>query len=205
MNQDYVGKVRWVIVDDGEQAQDIRFNRKNWLVEIIRPSHRWKEGANTQKKNLLAGLRIISDQEKLVIIEDDDYYASNYLSSVDNWLNEADLVGESCSIYYNIKTQKYRQLPNMFHSSLCSTAMKGSAIHFFRSVCTSNDIFLDVLLWKKYKGSKQLYRSNMVVGIKGMAGRNGIGMGHKKDFQGKIDIDKSEFIRLIGKDAYLYG
>jgi hypothetical protein len=204
LQQTYSGKVRWVIVDDGEVEQPVNFKRDNWSIEIVRPSHRWTEGANTQQKNLLAGLQRINNTENLVIIEDDDYYSDIYLETINEWLSDCELVGESEARYYNKKTKKYRQLANYFHSSLCSTAMKGRAIEFFRAVCMTHDNLIDLNLWKKYKGQKRLYKTKMVVGIKGMEGRAGIGAGHKKDFQGKIDEDGSVFADWLKGDVTLY-
>lgn len=204
LNQRYEGKVRWIVVDDGEQPQEINFKRDNWMVEIIRPNHRWSNGQNTQSKNLLAGLRHVDNKENLVIIEDDDFYHPDYLTNLNKWLEKSNLVGESAARYYNIKTRKYRQLSNYFHASLCATAMKNDAIDLFKNVCTGKNIFIDLELWKAYKGSKQLYKSNLTVGIKGLPGRSGIGVGHKKDFQGKIDQDGSVLQDWIGDFVSLY-
>ena len=204
LRQDYDGDVRWVVVDDGEIQQPITFKRDKWLLEVVKPSHVWKIGANTQQKNLIAGLRHISESENLVIIEDDDYYAPNYLTTVSGLLNNSNLIGQSGSKYYNVKTKKHRQLSNVFHSSLCSTAMKGDAIAFFKTVCQSKKELIDVELWRRYKGKKQLYRADCVIGIKGLPGRDGIGIGHKSSFQGKIDADGSIFRQWLKSDSEIY-
>lgn len=204
MRQSYDGDVRWVIIDDGEVDQPIDFSRPKWRLEMIKPKHRWTEGANTQRRNLLEGLRHVNNDANLIIIEDDDYYSPYYLETVDEWLSKANLVGESFARYYNLQSKKYRQLTNIFHASLCSTAMKGDAIQFFRAVCTTQDTLIDMNLWKKYNGSKQLYKNNMVVGIKGLPGRSGIGIGHKAGFQGKIDTDGVVLSDWLNGDTALY-
>lgn len=202
--QTYDGKVKWLIVDDGEIEQKTTFQRNNWELQTIRPSHRWKQGANTQQKNLIAGLKEVSHNDKLVIIEDDDYYSPEYLENVNKWLDDCNLVGESAARYYNVKSKKYRQLSNFFHASLCSTGMKSSAIDYFKAVCLTNNHLIDMTLWKKYDGSKRLYRSNLVVGLKGMVGRAGIGVGHKNDFIGDIDKDGSVLKKWLNDDVSLY-
>jgi hypothetical protein len=204
MRQSYDGEVRWLIIDDGEIDQPITFKRHKWQLEIIKPKHRWTEGANTQRRNLVEGLKHIKNDAKLIIIEDDDYYSPYYLETADEWLSKANLVGESFARYYNLQSKKYRQLTNLFHSSLCSTAMKGDAIEFFRAICTVHDTLIDLNLWKKYNGAKQLYKNNMVVGIKGLPGRSGIGIGHKAGFQGKIDADGLIFSEWLQGDTALY-
>jgi len=203
-NQTYDGLVRWVIVDDGEEAQAVTFNKQNWSLEIVRPSHRWKQGANTQQKNLIAGLNQISNKELLIIIEDDDYYHPEYLETVAKWLKGETLVGESATRYYNIHSKKYKQLSNFFHASLCTTALKGSAIDFLKAICITHKTLIDINLWKMYKGSKRLYRSELVIGMKGVGGRKGIGIGHNKDFQGKIDEDGSILKQWLKNDTAFY-
>lgn len=52
MAQDYSGPVRWVIVDDGKEAQPVTFERDGWTLEVIRPAPYWRQGQNTQARNL---------------------------------------------------------------------------------------------------------------------------------------------------------
>ena len=202
--QTYEGKVHWIIVDDGEKQQPIDFDRPGWVVSIIMPTPKWKDGDNTQARNLAEGLRMVGDKDRLVIIEDDDSYHPDWLATVDDWLDKADLVGEKRARYYNVKTKKYRQLRNDMHASLCCTAMKGEAIKTFAKELKPNVKFIDINLWKRFDGSRALYDSQMVVGIKGLAGRNGIGMGHRDDFQGHVDQDGSILRQWTGTNADLY-
>jgi hypothetical protein len=202
--QNYDGAVRWVIVDDGEEMQPVTFQRDNWTLDIVRPQHRWKEGMNTQAANLLAGLEVISNDARLVILEDDDNYAPDWLKVVDKHLDNAELVGEILARYYNIATKTGRQLNNTQHASLCATAMRGDAIEAFRKVCIPNTKFIDINLWKNHK-NKLLFTGNRVVGIKGFEGRAGIGMGHKPDFNGIKDKDGSLLKEWIGESIKHYG
>ena len=202
--QNYDGQVRWVIVDDGEEMQPITFKRDKWVLDIVRPSHRWKEGMNTQADNLLAGLNVISNDERLVIIEDDDCYSKDWLKVVNRHLDSAELVGEMLARYYNIATKTGRQLQNTQHASLCATAMRGHAIESFRKVCIPGTKFIDINLWKNHK-NKMLFTGNRVVGIKGFEGRAGIGMGHKPDFNGINDKNGDLLREWIGDSVKLYG
>ena len=203
MAQNYTGAVRWVIVDDGEIPQTIAFKRDNWTLDIVRPSHRWKEGLNTQADNLIAGLEYIDADDSLVIIEDDDNYSKDWLRVVERHLQDAELVGEILARYYNIKNKKYRQLQNTKHASLCATAMRGEAIETFRRVCESKVKFIDIQLWALHK-NKLLFTGNRVTGIKGLAGRDGIGMGHKNDFIGSLDFDLSILNEWVGESSKYY-
>jgi hypothetical protein len=202
--QTYTGPVHWIIVDDGQELQKINFDRKGWTVTVIMPDPKWKTGDNTQARNLAEGLRMVADNDRLLIIEDDDAYAPDWLATADYWLQTHDLVGEKRARYYNIQTKLARQLKNEFHASLCCTGMKGKAIKAFSKELQPGVQFIDLNLWRNFNGTKALYDSKMVVGIKGMPGRCGIGMGHKKDFAGMFD-DKGSILRQwLGKNADLY-
>lgn len=203
MRQDYTGQVRWVIVDDGKEKQLVNFSRDNWTLEIVWPEHVWEPGMNTQAVNMLAGLSRISDNERLVIIEDDDYYAPDWLSHVSKQLDKAELVGETKARYYNVQRKVGKCLTNMQHSSLCSTAMRGDGIKRFREVCLPGVKFIDLNLWRS-NARKYLFGGHRVVGIKGLPGREGIGMGHKDKFNGISDREGTMLYSWIGADAGAY-
>lgn len=201
--QDYAGPVRWVIVDDGPEPQPVTFQRPGWQLVVIRPAPFWTPGQNTQARNLLKGLEAIAADEHLVIIEDDDWYAPDWLSTVAARLERAELVGECQARYYNLPARRGRQLSNNAHASLCSTAMRGEALALFRQVCKRKQKFIDLDLWRRPR-SRHLFTGGRVVGIKGLPGRGGIGMGHSADFQGAPDPDLALLRRWIGDDVELY-
>ena len=201
--QTYTGPVRWVVVDDGEVPQAIELSRSGWDVQVIRPAQLWKPGMNTQATNLLAGLKVIGRADRLVIIEDDDHYAPDWLGVVDEELDQADLVGETKARYYNVATRQYRQLSNMNHASLCATAMKGRGIEFLMRCSVPGVQFIDMSLWKQ-SVERSLFKGHRVVGIKGMPGRNGIGMGHRPGPGWAVDHDGSVLASWVGDDAVHY-
>jgi hypothetical protein len=201
--QDYPGTVRWVIVDDGAQAQPVTFARDGWELEIVRPVPFWRAGDNTQARNLLAGLERIGADERVVVIEDDDWYARDWLSHVAAQLHRAELVGECRARYYNVALRRGRQLSNTGHASLCSTAVRGSALAELRAACRMRPKFIDLELWRRAR-SRFLFDGHRVVGIKGLPGRGGIGMGHRDDFQGTADAGGHLLRDWIGDDAGLY-
>lgn len=198
--QNYAGPVRWVVVDDGPVAQPVAFQRAGWALEVVRPQPYWEAGQNTQARNLLAGLEVIGPDARLVVIEDDDWYAPGWLANVAGWLESADLVGETRARYFNVATGRGRLLGNAEHASLCSTAMKGPALAAFRASVARKDRFIDMDLWRTFDGSKLLHDSRLTVGIKGVSGRGGIGCGHDRTFGQKMNLRD-----LIGEDAVIYG
>lgn len=203
LRQTYTGPVRWVIVDDVAPYQNVTFQREGWELDISHPGPLWSPGQNTQARNLLHGLSRIGPDARLVIIEDDDHYAPDWLEKCNAELEKSELVGESRARYYNVKTRVGRQLNNDRHASLCCTAMRGAAIEAFKTVCRPGVQFIDINLWKMHP-SKHLFAGNRVTGIKGMPGRGGIGMGHRPDFSGTRDLNGLLLKSWIGKDAEFY-
>lgn len=164
---------RWVIVDDGPDPEPTP-SIDGWEIVHVRPCPLWQEGQNTQKRNVLFGLEFCTD--RVAIIEDDDQYAPDWLERVNRWLDTDDLVGESGSIYRNIRTGTERQMNNTKHASLCSTAVKDEGIDWLEMACRGKAP-IDLTLWKN--PGKLYPHDGGVIGIKGYPGRPGIGMGHR--------------------------
>lgn len=199
--QDFDGEVDWIIVDDGEEPQPITFKRDGWRTIVVRPQPYWQPGQNTQARNLAAGLKLVEKGSRLVIWEDDDYMHPAYLRTVHRWLDTHDLVGEAPARYYNIKSRRALQLKNKQHASLCCTAMKGKAIEAFARELVPGVQFIDMNLWRNFYGTKALYPTKLVVGLKGLPGRTGIGMGHKPDMRGDDDPNLLTLKDWIGEEA----
>jgi len=201
--QDYAGPVRWIIVDDGPEPQPVTFRRDGWQLVLVRPSPHWAPGQNTQARNLLKGLAAVDPADNLVIIEDDDWYAPDWLTTVAAELQHAELVGEHRARYYNVQQRRGRQLVNTGHASLCSTAMRGSALLDFADACRSRPKFIDLELWRRPR-DRRLFGGHRVVGIKGLPGRGGIGMGHDAGFKGEADPTGALLRDWIGCDEEAY-
>lgn len=202
--QTYTGQVTWIIVDDGVEPTPITRSPKGWTQVVIRPMPYWRPGQNTQARNLLKGLAAVDPRFPVLIIEDDDHYAPDWLATVAQALERAELVGECRARYYNIAQRKGRQLRNEGHASLCATAMRGAAIETFRRCCERSPKFIDLELWRRHR-SRHLFTGYRVVGIKGLPGRGGIGMGHRDDFRGEFDPDGALLRQWVGDDARFYG
>lgn len=200
--QTYTGPVRWIVVDDGRQESRIEAQER-WDVEVIRPEPLWSPGRNTQSRNVLAGLEAAGPEARLVIIEDDDWYAPSWLEVCVAALARAELVGESHARYYNVAQRRARQLDNQYHASLCSTALRGEALNTLRRACQGSPDFIDIALWRDHR-NKLLFRGSGVVGIKGLPGRPGIGVGHSPKFGGEPDEQRKILRSWIGADVAAY-
>lgn len=208
MRQRYSGAVRWLVVDDVLPASvfyDVIQKQlpKNWDLVILRPSKLWEPGQNTQCRNMLLALGHVGRKDMVVIAEDDDWYAPTYLDTVEGWLRVSNLVGEGQARYYNVPCMKYRQLINVGHASLCSTAVKGDAVETLRQICGREEAWIDIALWNEVKGGVVHQNEGLVVGLKGLPGRSGLGMGHKL-LDGVRDPDGSVLRQWIGDDCRRY-
>lgn len=211
LRQTYEGPVRWIIVDDFHPRTDFPKVVRDWKITVIRPTKVWEPGQNSQAPNLLAGLAsMLDDSDRLLIMEDDDWYSPRYLEIMNNWLNDCLLVGEGFARYYNVRSRMARQLGNSGHASLCSTGMRGAAIQTFVEVVQdaikSGSSYLDIDLWERRQGSVRA-NQGLSVGMKGLPGRPGIGMGHVEHMiaQGGMPDPAGEILRgWVGTDAEAY-
>lgn len=198
--QTYKGPVVWHVTDDGKVPSQANFKREGYTLYM----HRLPPmTGNTQARNLLFLLDQIDTKYPVVCFEDDDRYSADWLEVCDQHLERATLVGEPQARYYNVAQRVGRQLNNLAHASLCSTAMRGRAIDAFRAACKTNEKYIDLKLWRGYRDAI-LFPGHRVVGIKGMPGRGGIGMGHDSKFTGQRDPTGKLLREWIGPDADWY-
>lgn len=178
--QTYQGKVRWVVIDDVNPATPLPDSRFD--VEVIRPSWRWKPGDNTQCKSMALALDQVSDNDTVIICEDDDAYLPQHIKAILSELETVELTGERVSRYYNVATQRWQLMPGKHHASLASVAVRGEALRLLRQICSNGTRTIDLDLWRQFDGPKKLTEHENVIGIKGMPGRAGIGVGHRDNF-----------------------
>jgi hypothetical protein len=197
MRQTYTGPVRWIVVDDGMIPQPVTFLRPRWNVTVIRPAQKWRVGENSQARNLREALKLVRPDARVVVIEDDDYYAPGWLERIDQELNDHDLVGQGWNCYYHVKTGAIRENDNDKHASLCASAFKGKALQVFRTQCERGPRLIDAPLWK-HCPRRHVFKARLVIGMKGMPGRAGIAGGHNLTGE---PFDLSEW---IGDDHRAY-
>lgn len=178
--QTFQGPVQWIIVDDGEQPQAPNYECARFELVKVYPEPKWQPGKNTQHRNLLAALPHVK-YEKILIIEDDDWYAPTYLETMDTMLDDGHLVGSTLAHYYNVAERIYRRHGNKRHASLCETGMTTRLIPVLEEICREGAKWIDISLWARWQGAKKMRQPvvRLCVGIKGMPGRFGLGMGHR--------------------------
>jgi len=204
---------QWIVVDDG----------KTPLVPTpemtyIRREPRRDDPSHTMILNMRAALPAIAG-EKILFLEDDEYYAPRYVEEMARRLEEYEVVGIARSKYYHLPTGGFLRHSNMDHASLAQTGFRGSFLPEF-AMLLKGDMFLDIRIWKKVGNTQKLkwgeetcvvgerivgngrgllfddgIESNLYVGMKGLPGRMGIGCGHREYKEYLKDTPDREVLR----------
>lgn len=198
--QDYPGPVHWHVVDDGFVPLPMYFAH-DWIT--LHPYRLPPMDGNSQARNLRFLLEQVDPYYPTVIWEDDDYYAPDWLSTMANMSDQAELVGESQARYYHVPRRIGRQLRNTHHASLCATAIRDGAWHTLYQSCLPGKQYIDMDLWKAH-AHQYLFTGHRVIGMKGLPGRPGIGMGHQSSFTGIRDPEGTLLQQWMGDDAHTY-
>ena len=218
MSQQTVKPDQWIVVDDGERPMvpmmAMEYVRREPEPKplpvpsnprLISPRMKDRIAAERARqprgswasiyKNLQAAVPLIAG-DKILFIEDDEYYAPGYVEEMSRRLDEHELVGIMHSRYYHLGTGGYRVFTSQAHASLAQTAFRASFLPIFKDFLGTDHCaeFLDVRLWTQpyiMKGPTinrltthcrgHLFEDDppIYVGMKGLPGRNGYGVGHK--------------------------
>jgi glycosyltransferase involved in cell wall biosynthesis len=195
--QTYRGEVQWIVVDDCEPETMLDMGQ-----EQIRPTPFWRPGKVTLSRNLAAALPHVR-HEKILFIEDDDWYGPEYVAHMVEALDQAPLAGQTPSRYYNVAARKWRLYEGGRHASLCQTGIRTNLLPDLHAALRTGAI--DMHLWARAGTLGLLWQAMDVVGIKGMPGRKGIGVGHRPSEKWHDDLDLQQLTAWIGaQDAGLY-
>lgn len=196
ISQQTVKPDEWIVVDDYPEATKTSMNQK-----VIRREPFWKNKEMTLPINLAMGI-MAATGDIIFVIEDDDWYSSNYIESMIKKIQNFDLVGEGLAKYYNIKTNFYYIHNNLNHAGLFQTVFKKEISKEIINLILSNknEKYIDGLIWKFINRNKKIFisKSPLSIGIKGLPGRMGIGYFHTenscKNFVGttKLGVGKKD-------------
>ena len=200
--QTYRGELQWIVIDDC-----IPHMRLTLGQDHLYPVPIWQPGQNTQARNLKAALPFIKG-EFVLFIEDDDYYAPAYIEQMVNRLKEAPLVGEQCTVFYNVRYRSYYVHPNRSSASLFQMGFRvqpNTAEQVARALGTPG--YIDAELCARCRGQLRMFARHvpaLSIGIKGLPGREGIGSGHDPHDLFRSDPNLSMLRLWIGEDADQY-
>ena len=200
MVQQQVKPEQWIVVDDGKVP--LLIPDCNY-VTYIRREPKQSDPKHTMIINFKEAVKYITG-DKVIIMEDDEYYSPAYIKTISTLLNNYAIVGIGRNRYYHLFNNTYYEHGNMFHASLAETSFTKEFLSNVINVLNKmsvNDSFLDIKIWDiifpgktmqplpveiKENISKKwnaiIFDDNsqpLYVGMKGLPGREGIGSGHK--------------------------
>ena len=184
----------------------------NFEINYIR-AERKPRGATSFISNLRTAIPHIRG-DKVLFIEDDDYYKPEYIEQTVKRLDMgADIVGQWKMIYWHWDHRIWR-LRNNWIAPLSATGIRWPKCmpHFMVTLDYShatNSFFVDSLLWRNTRKMRQwLYMDAWyVVGMKGMPGRPNLTSGQEWAVQSTmIHRDPNLFFlqQWIGDDVEVY-
>lgn len=199
---------QWIVVDDG-----IMPTKPYVPADYIRRAPKSYDPKHTLCLNIKTALPLIRG-DKILIMEDDEYYAPEYIAEMSLRLDEYDVVGICHSKYYHVPTGGFKQNLNTGHASLAETGFRTSFLTEFTDYVEKgmNGVWLDTKIWKGLGGPKKFKSLLFVdddkplyVGIKGLPGRAGIGIGHRASVYSRKDTpERATLKQWIPHDYQFY-
>lgn len=198
----------WLVIDDGDPPSSTE--RLVPTRHVLRlPS--WQPGQITLRENLLKGLQLVLQMEQedvaVMILEDDDWYAPAYFDEVRESLkvDNAEVIGAPLARYINVRSMRALENRNVYHASLSATTVRGAGLMKLYELCQNHPShFLDIPLWEWALKEKVGFLNNalapLTVGVKGLPGRAGIGIGHRRD----MGYHAPHAVAWLGEDADEY-
>lgn len=183
--QTFSEPVHWIIVDDSINSHyEVPKMPNNWRITHIKVTRETLGDNSTQADNILKALdHVIYD--KIVMVEDDDYYHPDWLNICSYHLNNCDIFGRNSVVYYNLSNRTFWDKPYPYNdfNPMVQTAFKKSLIPNLKKICLKNTTLLDYLLWTSVAQNKKFFLQKgpieYVVGMKGLFGREGMTKNHK--------------------------
>lgn len=194
---------QWIVIDDG------RIPLKSYVpMQHVRREPQPDDPQHTLILNLKTAVPLITG-DKVIIIEDDEYYAPEYLEEMALRLAEHEIVGIARAKYYHLPTGGYRQIANTTHASLAETGFRSSFVPELSEIW-EGDPSLDMRIWQKAGQMRGLLFVDvfkpLYLGIKGLPGRTGIGAGHNPTlYRGIRDTaDRPVLKKWVPQDYQIY-
>ena len=202
---------QWIVIDDGKQSMDLQ---SEGYLEYVRREPVKTDPKHTLVVNVATAIPKIKG-DKVIFWEDDEYYAPEFLEVMNHHLDKFQVVGIGWAKYYHIRTGGWVEHQNMNHASLAQTGFQMSVLSMVQ-MCIDRGMekeWLDCQIWDETMKSKTTIshlifrdeRKPLYVGIKGLPGRNGIGIGHKiETYKNHDDKGRSKLISWVQKDYQVY-
>lgn len=190
---------QWVVVTDGSLDGYVFTDRHEVIVRER------KEGdMHSVCENTLVALKAAKG-DRIVICDDDDYFAPKFLETLVTALDEVALAGLSADVYYNVPARRFARMHNQEHASLTCTGFRKSLKKTVEACAKAGDPFIDMLLWERAVQKRLVPNGHtrpLHLGMKGSRTPN-VGLG-KSSHGWSSDRNFIHLKNFIGPDAFDY-
>lgn len=195
---------QWLIIDDGKTMTSVDI-QGGW--HYVRREPKKNDPKFTLALNLKKALPLVTG-DKIIIFEDDDYYAPTYIETMARMLETHVVAGIINAKYYHLPTGGFYQNHNDRHASFAQTAFRKEILPAIREILDACQTpFIDIQIWETFRSQGKLFSDehNIFTSMKGLPGRAGIGGGHKETIYRNHDTADREMLkRWIPKDYQVY-
>lgn len=142
--------------------------------------------------------------EVIALIENDDYYAPDYLETMyKGWIkaNKPDIYGLNHTIYYHIKEKAFFTMHHQSRSSAMNTLIKPNLDFFW---CRDDEPYTDIHLWHTIENKfiEQNLKKEICIGMKHGVGLTG-GGSHTSGLHRFTNKDHDhKFLKLVMNDDH---
>lgn len=203
--QNFTDSVHWIVVDDSIYGNyDISGLPDSWEVTHLKPKIDRTPDYSTQGKNLSLALDHVK-YDKIIMVEDDDYYSSGWLKLCSENLDTYGMFGIKNLVNYNLnnRTWLYKQYAGRNNNPMCTTSLRSDLIPELKKICEANEDMFDHLLWEcKNTFYLKEFRIPPVIGVKGLPGRRGMTTKHRRILP-NYDPSLNMFKEFVGNEAFL--
>jgi hypothetical protein len=193
---------QWIVVDDGRIPM-----KPDRGFQYVRREPQPGDPRHTLDLNMTAALPFITG-DKILIIEDDEYYAPGYVQAMASQLDGHEVAGIILARYYHLGSGGYCVNGNLHHASLAQTGFRSSFLPIFTKCVNQANTpdWLDIRIWKRAAKNGLFLDSAtpLYLGMKGLPGRGGIGMGHDPGSYQSWDKDRAVLKKWIPTDFQVY-
>jgi len=129
MDNQIVKPDQWIVIDDG--VVPMKVTRK---YEYYRRNPTVQDYTHTLCLNLLLAFKYVKC-DKIIIMEDDDWYHPTYIDYMNKLLDKADLVGLGNLIFYYPSTGSYMEKKTIKQPAFAQTAFHANIIPVIKGIC----------------------------------------------------------------------
>lgn len=218
--QDTKEEIRWITVNDGPPLERTLprndFESQESVVLNVDSS---KIKGPTLGFNMLKAIEHLDNigdwPTRLIIMEDDVWYAPAYITHMTELMEEADIVGTFPAFVYNVLLRRYKEMHFHNLAAWSETCISGKyACEYLRSICHRIGTSLDCAMWMKHPGMRKKRTTSfletltvpLAVSMKGHGQARPLGKYHDDRTSAKFipDPDLTQLRAWIGEDVSLY-